>query len=382
MASSTPLPVTLLKSQLSRSGGLEKYTWRLAKAFKEQGHAVTLLTTDFIQNQAQDPGLQILSIPSKRKMSVLKIQEFDRYCKKTLSRMSGSIVFGMDRNRFQTHLRAGNGVHAAYLKRRSNEEGLLKKFSFAINPLHRLLLNIEKESFEHPDLRTLFTNSHMVKDEILTFYKVDPQKIQVIHNGVEWHEMAIDFEAWRSSREKVARDLKLDPHVFHFLFIGHNYKRKGLENLLQALALLPSEQFHLSIVGKEKDIAAFQKLSHTLHLEKKVSFFGQRSDIRSFYQLADCLVIPSFYDPFANVTIEALAMGVFVISSKTNGGHEILTDHSGAVIERLDDPESFAASLLKALKYPKTWESSQTIRQSVAHLDFSSQLGQLMRKCL
>ena len=44
-----------------------------------------------------------------------------------------------------------------------------------------------------------------------------------------------------------------------------------------------------------------------------------------FYQMADALVIPSFYDPFANVTVEALAMGLFVLSSKHNGGPEILT---------------------------------------------------------
>ena len=67
-----------------------------------------------------------------------------------------------------------------------------------------------------------------------------------------------------------------------------------------------------------------QALAAKLNIQRRVTFFGPQKEIRPFYQFADALVIPSFYDPFANVTVEALAMGLFVVSSKSNGGHEIL----------------------------------------------------------
>ena len=209
----------------------------------------------------------------------------------------------------------------------------------------------------------------MVKDEILHFYNTDPRKIHVVHNGVEWHELQAPFDAWKAKRTPSA--------AYRFLFIGHNYQRKGLGPLLQGLALLPTRDFTLTVIGKEKNTARFQALARRLGLEHNVTFLGSRADTAPFYQEADCLVIPSFYDPFANVTLEALAMGLFVVSSKTNGAHEILTPESGALIESLADPASVAAALQHALSHPKTPARAQDIRNSVRHLDFAQQLNVL-----
>ena len=110
-----------------------------------------------------------------------------------------------------------------------------------------------------------------------------------------------------------------------------------------------------------------------------MTFFQGRSDVRKFYQLADVLVIPSLYDPFANVTVEALAMGVFVLSSSFNGGAEVLQSFSGSVIENIFDPELFAASMDHLVEHhKKTWVRSIKIRESVKHLDFSLQTSKLV----
>jgi UDP-glucose:(heptosyl)LPS alpha-1,3-glucosyltransferase len=288
----------------------------------------------------------------------------------------------MDRNSFQTHLRAGNGVHAAYLEMRKKSEGFLKGLTFPLNPLHHALLNIEKTSFEHPDLQLLFVNSYMVREQVLKFYSTDPEKVRVVHNGVEWSEMSTDFAAWPEKKKQIAADLNLDPNLYHFLFIGHNFQRKGLKKLLHALGNISRKDFHLSVIGEDKNLGLFREQVEHLNLNDKVTFFGSRSDIRAFYQLADALVIPSFYDPFANVTVEALAMGLFVVSSQTNGGHEILSSDNGAVIESLEDADAFTDALEKALKAPKTWERSNLIRQSVQYLDFPNQLNLLCDLCL
>lgn len=353
-------------------GGAEKYTWRLAQAFRDKGSSVTILTTGEPFKSSSD--VSIITHPLSSKLSFRRVNEYDAFCTRTLKELKADVIFGLDRNRFQTHLRASNGVHAAYLERRKQSEPFWETLSFRLNPLHRTLLSIEKTSFEHPELKMLFTNSAMVKEELLRFYKTDPKKIHVVHNGVEWKEMGKDFEQWPTERNLIAKQLNLPPEAYHFLFIGHNYKRKGLEKLLQGLSLLEGRDFHLSVVGKEKNLSHFQSLAKKLHLENQVRFFGPRSDIRSFYQLADCLVIPSFYDPFANVTVEALAMGVFVVSSKANGGHEILTEGSGECIENLFDPASVAEALKVALAHPKTEQSAHRIRAGVAHLDFANQL--------
>lgn len=371
--------VAILKSNLHHLGGLEKYTLRLANQFLKAGYHVTLISTGI---EAKDyPDFEVISFKTPAGMSAWKVLDFDLKCKRLLSSRPFDLVFGLDRNRFQTHLRAGNGVHQAYLKTRMLQESTLKGLRHRINPLHRLLIHLEKVAFEHPDLRTLFTNSHMVKQEVLNFYKVDPQKIQVIHNGVEWQEMEKDFQEWNLHRKELLDAHHLNSHRFQFLFVGHNYQRKGLAPLLKGLALLKQKEWDLSVVGHERHVSYFQKLAKDLNIQDNIHFFGQLSRIRPFYQMADALVIPSFYDPFANVTLEALAMGNFVVSSKTNGGHEILTSQNGTVIEQLDSPESVSQALEAAMKFPKTVQRSHDIRQSVSHLDFTCQLNQYVQAC-
>lgn len=366
--------VTLIKSGLNRIGGLEKYAWQLAEDYCSLGTPVTVLTTGPTTPPFESPLLRIVSFPIAHPLSLLQLMHFDRACSDYIKRHPTPIVLSLDRTRHQTHIRAGNGVHAAYLKRRSQEEGKWKALSFYLNPLHRTILSIEKRAFEDPYLKTLFTNSHMVRNEILQHYAVDPDTIRVIHNGVEWRKLQTAFDHWQEQKPLALKKYGLDPLAFQFLFIGHNYHRKGLDKLLLALAEIKESGFQLSVIGKEKDLSYFHRKADNLGLSKKVFFFGPTPEIIAFYQLADALVIPSLYDPFANVTVEALAMGLFVVSSKTNGGCEVLSERSGVIIEDLDDPSRFAASLRIALAHPKTLESALQIRSAVSHLDFSKQL--------
>jgi glycosyltransferase involved in cell wall biosynthesis len=369
--------VTLIKSELFKQGGLEKYTWQIAYDFCALQIPVTILTSGSPVPPYSHPCLDIVSLPVRKRLSYLSVLNFDKACAEYLARHPTPIVFSLDRTRFQTHIRAGNGIHAAYLKQRSLEEGFAKKVSFQINPLHQCLLSLEKKAFEHPELRILFTNSEMVKAEVLDHYKTDPTKIRVVHNGVEWRAFQEPFNAWEEGKERILSTLGLDRSVFHLLFVGHNFHRKGLHKLLRALALMKKEPFHLSVVGKDKNLDDFQKQTALFGLQSKVSFFGEQMSTVPFYQMADALVIPSIYDPFANVTVEALAMGLFVISSKHNGGSEVLTPQNGALIPHLNDPSVFASLLTQTLQCRKNRERASSIRDSVQYLDFPAQLRKI-----
>lgn len=371
--------VVLLKARVGQQGGLEKYAIRIARGFLERDTEVSLLTTG---EQSDFPGVSVHTVNTCRWPAFWRMEQYDRFVQEWLDKHGADLVFGMDRNRFQTHFRAGSGVHAAFLKSRIMTQGRMKWITCLFNPLHQKILELERAAFENPKLRKLFTNSDMVRKEILTYYRTDPAKIEVIHNGVEWHEMERDFQEWPLKKEGAAKQFGLDPSQFHFLFIGNGYLRKGLTQLLHAFARLSHHPIHLSVIGKDNHSERFQILAEELNLGHRVTFFGHQKAIRSFYQLADALVIPSFYDPFANVTVEALAMGLFVISSKSNGGHEILTPENGAVIDDLLDPDSIAAALLLALNRPKTELRANVIRESVRHLDFSNQIPRLIDACI
>jgi UDP-glucose:(heptosyl)LPS alpha-1,3-glucosyltransferase len=369
--------VVLLKSRSGGQGGLEKYASRIARAFVEKGAKVSILTTgDALQSEI--PVFSTKTIPWP---AFVRMEQFDSFVQSWLKKNKADLVFGMDRNRFQTHFRAGNGVHAAYLESRILTEGRLKALLCQCNPLHLKILELEKAAFENPALQKLFTNSHMVRNQVLERYNTDPKKVQVIHNGVEWHEMEADFDNWPQGKTRALQKFNLNPNYFHLLFIGNGYLRKGLDRLLLALSQLKMREFHLSVIGKDNQMDLFRAKAVQLGLKDHVQFFGPSQEIRLFYQLADALIIPSFYDPFANVTVEALAMGLFVVSSKHNGGHEILTPQNGAVIEDLLSTDAMVDALQRAIQHKKNLVQARLIRESVKHLDFSHQLKILMESC-
>ncbi|PIS03120.1 MAG: hypothetical protein COT85_03605 [Chlamydiae bacterium CG10_big_fil_rev_8_21_14_0_10_42_34] len=369
--------VVLLKSRAGNYGGLEKYASRIANAFHERGAKVSILTTGkTLQSEFPIYSTKTFSWPA-----FIRMEQFDHFTKNWIEKNQVDLVFGMDRNRFQTHIRAGNGVHAAFLKSRLLTEGKAKVFLCKMNPLHRKILELEKAAFENPLLKKLFTNSHMVKKQILEHYNTDPNKVQVIHNGVEWEEMHDDFNNWEDGKKLALQEFGLNPEHFQFLFIGSGYLRKGLDRLLGGLSQLKQKDFHLSVIGKDNNVDLYRAKAVQLGLKDHVTFFGASEKTRLFYQLADSLIIPSFYDPFANVTVEALAMGLFVISSKLNGGYEVITPENGTVIEDLLSTDAMVNALEIAMNHKKTPLSSSSVRNSIKYLDFSNQMRTLMDSC-
>ncbi|MDU2190441.1 MAG: glycosyltransferase family 4 protein [Klebsiella pneumoniae] len=93
------------------------------------------------------------------------------------------------------------------------------------------------------------------------------------------------------------------------------------------------------VVGKDKDQPRYQALAKSLNCEARVRFFGMQSETLPFYQMADGLLLPTLYDPFPNVILEAMACGLPVITTTGCGGAEFIVDgHNGYVCDALDIP--------------------------------------------
>jgi glycosyltransferase involved in cell wall biosynthesis len=123
------------------------------------------------------------------------------------------------------------------------------------------------------------------------------------------------------------------------LFVANDYRKKGLETLLQALAQLPSDVM-LAVVGNPFHIPEFRAQAEALRLAKRVFFLGSLKDVGLAYDASDCLVHPTLEDTFAMVVLEAMAHGLPVVVSgpKYCGISALLTHGVNAII--LDDPKT------------------------------------------
>lgn len=131
------------------------------------------------------------------------------------------------------------------------------------------------------------------------------------------------------------------------LFVGNDYRKKGLQALLQAMTQLPAGVV-LAVVGNPAHIAEFRALADTLKLGARVFFLGALMDVSPAYEAADILVHPTFEDTFAMVVLEAMAHGLPVVVSgpKYCGISGLLSQGANALL--LDDPRD-AGELARVL---------------------------------
>jgi UDP-glucose:(heptosyl)LPS alpha-1,3-glucosyltransferase len=93
---------------------------------------------------------------------------------------------------------------------------------------------------------------------------------------------------------------------------------------VDALAYLPPRAV-LVVVGKG-DARPYRARARALGVERRVHFAGVRGDMAPLYRAADCFVLPSHYEAFSLVTLEAMASGLPVLLSRVNGAEDCLRD--------------------------------------------------------
>lgn len=281
--------IHFVRASNDRYGGAEKYLSRLSG------------------------GLQELNIPHKVINSKLPkflpswlsviLFNFQVYLFK-----KNKFYFSLERITCPDVYRAGDGVHRVYLQTEKKSR---------LNLLHPVYLFLEKKCFKNA--KCIIANSLMVKNQIINCYGIDPNKIRVIYSGIKTKE--VDYE---SSFEKLSKEYSINQDQSIFLYVGSGFKRKGVKQFLQIIAKLDKENIRAFIIGKEKNLNYYVNLSEDLGIKDKVFFTGPREDVDDFYNVGDFFILPTHYEPFSNVVLEALQSMNVVITTKQNGASEIL----------------------------------------------------------
>ena len=242
--------------------------------------------------------------------------------------------------------RAGDGVHRRWLEIRQGAAGPLERFGIALNPYHRYVLAEERRMFEHPALRAVICNSAMVRSEIAEDFRVAPEKLHVIHNGVDLEHFHPRHGA--ALRVSARSGLGLAEGEFAFLFVGSGFARKGLDAAIGALARCAEPSFRLLAAGRDGDAARFAALAREAGVGERVRLLGAREDVRPLYAAADCFILPTRYDPFPGAALEALAMGLPAIVGRRSGAAEVLRHGESGWICEPDDLAGLAQAVRAA----------------------------------
>lgn len=194
--------------------------------------------------------------------------------------------------------------------------------------------------------------SRRTRDMIIAHYGVDPDKVMVIHNGVERDETDAP-PADRTSTEKTV------------LFLGRVTRQKGPEYFARACARVAQriDDVRFLIGGTGDLVPRVKELVANLGIGDKVEFLGflGAEDVKLAYRRADVFVMPSVSEPFGLTALEAVQCGVPVVVSTSSGAAEVLP--RGSLKVDFWDTELMAQMIAAVLTYPSL---ANTLRRRAA----------------
>lgn len=199
-------------------------------------------------------------------------------------------------------------------------------------------------SVTYPKAEMIVVPSKSSGDDLSLNYSIPSEKIRTIPNPLDIEKII------RASKE--SSDVAFpDDGSFRIGFVGSLTREKNIQCLFRALAILKEKKMsvRLFILGEGEEKRGLEKLALELNIEELVIFFGYRENPYAVMANFDVLVVPSFFESFSYVALEAIICGVPVVSSRWQGCEEKFRDMENCLLFPINDHQRLALAVEKLM---------------------------------
>ncbi|HSW01777.1 MAG TPA: glycosyltransferase family 4 protein [Sedimentisphaerales bacterium] len=235
---------------------------------------------------------------------------------------------------------------------------LFKKLTACVNRRRMELLRAERRLCQGSKGPMVAALSQYVVMQLRRHYGTQPERIVLTLNGVATDRKVDPIEA-QTLRSQIVGAPQNKSVVF--LFAAHNFRLKGLDRLLQALAMTESPA-RLAVVGEGR-IDAPQRLARRLRVEDRIVFLGAMNQVQNAIAAADVGILPTFYDPSSRFILETLAAAKPVVTTRFNGAADHFVHGRHGIV--VDSPDNIPA-LAEAIRYFTVPENLRQAAQAIA----------------
>ncbi len=376
------------ESVLPARGGCETYIADLSRRLVADGHRVHLYACRWDAAHLP-PSLTYHQLPTINGPRFLRPWRFGQACLDAMAENTHDVTVGFDKTWGQDVLYPQGGLHAAsadYNMRKSSSRlgRLAARVAKTFDLAHWSYSILERRQYLGEKKPLIIVNSFMVRDHFQHYYAVSSQDLHVIRSSIDPGRFPEHDRLKR--RQETRQQWGLGPSDVVALFAAMNYRLKGLDPLLYAVARLREMpefrdrvgSFRLVIAGNP-NFRRYERLATRLGIFPQVRFVGHCGEMRNGYFAADFLVHPTFYDPCSLVALEALACGLPVVTTKANGASELLSPpQDGFVVENPHDHDHLAWCLGKLLDPARRLAATQTARKTGSQWTFEQHYQQLL----
>jgi UDP-glucose:(heptosyl)LPS alpha-1,3-glucosyltransferase len=275
--------------------------------------------------------------------------------------------------------RGGSYPEAAMRNAASYETGMLRIFklltSFA-NLKRTAIARAEKKLCKKEKGPVIAALSEYVRTQFKKHYNLPDERICVIPNGIRLGSSAQKLEADKFRAQILTKfNIKQANEPVFFLFAAHNFRLKGLANLIKALAVVKSKftkrQAFLIVAGRGRT-RKYRRLAAQMAVLDRIVFLGPANNIRNLLTICDVAVLPTYYDPSSRFILESLAAGKPVITTKYNGAVDLFTaERHGEVFDSPDDIDSLA----QAVRHFCSTENLAAAKKAIEDDDIKSKVS-------
>lgn len=359
-------------------GGAERYTIDVASALAARGLQVSLLATSAVGTVA---GVKTIVWPSRRITRTGRYWDFLEQLDRHLAQQCYDVVHAAlpVRHCHVYHPHAGLAVEAVaegHLKR-TGLARWLSRWGNRWNARRQAFAAVERPLLQGPRPPIVISLSRYVERSLDRFYDLPEDRRARLFNAVDLTR----FD--RAGKEVAAQQWRRSVGCLHedilALMIAQDFARKGLREALQALRLVENHCLKLVVVGKP-DPRPWQALAQQWGVAGRVIFAGPTSHPEVCYAAADLFVLPTYHDPCSLVVLEALAMGVPVITTQRNGAAEIMTDgREGWVLSQPEDVPGLAHAMNQLCDDRRRKQMSAACLKLRPQLSYEAHLDRLLR---
>lgn len=198
---------------------------------------------------------------------------------------------------------------------------------------HQVLLSLEADYFRRHRPRAILCTSRQEVEDLSALYDVPRSLMHVVPNGYD----AAAFGLHRREADRAAARVAMGvgEHELVVLMVANEWHRKGLGPLIEAVAAAGDPRLRIDLVGR-KSPQDYLPLAHRLGLADRLHWHGSTTDAGLFMAGADVFALPTTYEPFGIVIIEAMASGLPVIASRLAGASSAVRHGDNGLL--LEDP--------------------------------------------
>lgn len=356
--------IALVKRRYSlRHGGSERYCVNLARRLQATGHTVTVVG-ESIDDELRDE-VEFVPVRVNRLTSSTRNRSFAENCERAARGRRFDVVYGLGRSFGLDAVRVTERLQSHWVN--VYYRHLFNRLLQSLNPRHRTLIDLERTIYHAAQVRRIVAQSQLDRRLLVQYYGVPEEKIRIVYNGVDTD---VFHPGVRGEAEDARAELGVPCDVPLLVFASMDFEGKGLRSILAALARTRHREARLLVLGTGP-ITRFQRIARDIGVERRVIFAGRRNAIQRYYGAGDLFLLPTAYEPFPNVNLEAMACGLPVLTTTTSGGAEIVSPGRNGylisdvhavdeLIESLDAHLALSAAERRAMA-EACWETARTM---------------------